>query len=123
MKDSTEPRLLKPFELAQILQVSTRWIMDHSAPSCKDPLPNKRIGKNIRFDLEEVMAICGSTDTVLFGHIPRQGHEDAEKYLHRLAGLCGKFKARLILVSDYQPMSQEEKAALVECWHTLTAVR
>lgn len=81
------------------------------------------LGNPEMYDLEEVMAICGSTDTVLFGHIPRQGHEDAENYLHRLAGLCHKFQARLILVADYQPESQEEKAALVECWHKLTAVR
>jgi hypothetical protein len=80
------------------------------------------LGNPEMYDLEEVMAICGSTDTVLFGHIPRQGHEEAENYLHRLAGLCRKSRARLILVSDYQPESREEKAALVECWHKLTAV-
>jgi hypothetical protein len=81
------------------------------------------LGNPEMYDLENVMAICGTTDTVLFGHIPRQGHEGAENYLHRLAGLCRKFQARLILVSDYQPENREEKAALVECWHKLTAVR
>jgi len=56
MKDSTaENTLLKPEELARALQVSLRWVFEHSSPSSKNPLPVKRVGRLLRFDLGDVM--------------------------------------------------------------------
>lgn len=79
------------------------------------------LGNPEMYDLEEIFAVCGETDTVYWGHLPLQGGEDGESYLRRLAALCRQRRARLILVSDYQPESREEKAALVRLWHRLTA--
>ncbi len=56
MKDSTaENTLLRPEELARALQVSLRWVFEHSSPSSKNPIPVKRIGRLLRFDFSEVM--------------------------------------------------------------------
>lgn len=51
----TSPTLLKPEELARALQVSLRWVFEHSSPSSKNPIPVKRVGRLLRFDLREVM--------------------------------------------------------------------
>ena len=78
------------------------------------------LGNPEMYDLEEVLGLCGGTDTVYFGHLPRQGGEDPEAYLRRLATLCRRQGARLILVCDYEPRGGEEKRELVRAWHTLT---
>lgn len=51
-----ENRLLAPYELARTLNVSISWVRTHSAPSCKNRLPVKKVGGLLRFDLQEVMA-------------------------------------------------------------------
>ena len=57
MKDpATENRLLLPHELARALGVSVSWVRNHAAPSSKNPIPTKRVGRFIRFDLEEVLS-------------------------------------------------------------------
>jgi len=78
------------------------------------------LGNPEMYDLGEVFSLCGETGTVYFGHLPLLEGEDGESYLERLAGLCGRHKTRLILVSSYHPGDRTEKAALVERWHRLT---
>jgi hypothetical protein len=53
---TTEKTLLLPYEMAKILRVSPAWVRTHAAPSCKNPIPTKRIGRFIRFDPDEVFA-------------------------------------------------------------------
>ncbi len=59
MKDLAEitkaNRLLLPEELAQFLNVPVSWVTNHAAPSAKNPLPVKRVGRLLRFDLNEVL--------------------------------------------------------------------
>jgi len=78
------------------------------------------LGNPELYDLEEVFALCGETGTVYFGHLPRQEGEDTGVFLRRVAALCRKHRARMILVCDVQPAGREEKAALVREWHRLT---
>ncbi len=52
---TTEDRLLLPHELARTLGVSISWVRNHAAPSSKNPIPTKRVGRFIRFDLDEVL--------------------------------------------------------------------
>jgi hypothetical protein len=78
------------------------------------------LGNPEMYDLEEVFSLCGESGTVYFGHLPPLDAEDGESYLERLAGLCGRHKTRLILVSSYHPQGSEETAALVGRWHRLT---
>jgi predicted DNA-binding transcriptional regulator AlpA len=68
MKDSTaENTLLKPEELARALQVSLRWVFEHSSPSSKNPIPVKRVGRLLRFDLGEVMQWIDKQQGVING--------------------------------------------------------
>ena len=59
MKDPAEitktNRLLLPEELAQFLNVPVSWVTNHAAPSAKNPLPVKRVGRLLRFDIVEVL--------------------------------------------------------------------
>ena len=59
MKDPAEitktNRLLLPEELAQFLNVPVSWVTNHAAPSAKNPLPVKRVGRLLRFDIIEVL--------------------------------------------------------------------
>jgi hypothetical protein len=88
---------------------------------CEMPeISTLNLGNPEMYDLEELFARCGRSNTVYFGHLPLLEGEDGESYLERLADLCGRHNARLILVSGYYPGGPEEKAALVACWHRLT---
>jgi len=78
------------------------------------------LGNPEMYDLEEVFTLCGQNGTVYFGHLPVVEGEDGDGYLERLADLCGRTKARLILVSGYHPGGSEEKTSLVKRWHRLT---
>ncbi len=78
------------------------------------------LGNPELYDLEELFALLGRTQTVYFGHFDVQAGEDGDAYLERLAGDCRRYGARLILVSGYQPADQDEKARLVARWHRLT---
>ena len=59
MKDLAEitkaNRLLLPEELAQFLNVPVSWVTNHAAPSARNPLPVKRVGRLLRFDINEVL--------------------------------------------------------------------
>lgn len=56
MKDPTKQnRLLMPHEIARTLGVSMGWVRDHAAPSSKNRIPTKRVGRFLRFDLQEVL--------------------------------------------------------------------
>jgi hypothetical protein len=78
------------------------------------------LGNPEMYDLEELFSLCAKTGTVYFGHLPLLEGEDGQSYLERLAYLCRRHKTRLILVSNYHPGSQEEKAELAKRWHGLT---
>ncbi|MGQ9615503.1 MAG: hypothetical protein ACUVWJ_03785 [Spirochaetota bacterium] len=79
------------------------------------------LGNPELYDLEEVFALCGKTDTVYFGHLPRCNGEDSWSFLERIATSCRRNKARVILVCDFLPESPEEKMRLVRLWHHLTS--
>jgi excisionase family DNA binding protein len=55
MNDSNPNRLLMPYELARVLNVSVSWVRNHAAPSSKKRIPHKKVGGLLRFDLNEVM--------------------------------------------------------------------
>jgi predicted DNA-binding transcriptional regulator AlpA len=59
MKDLAEitktNRLLLPEELAKFLNVRVSWVTNHASPSAKNPLPVKRVGRLLRFDINEVL--------------------------------------------------------------------
>lgn len=78
------------------------------------------LGNPEMYDPEELFALLGKTQTVYFGHFDRLKGEDAETYLDRLAGYCGKYGVRLILIADYTPDNQDEKRHLVNRWHHLS---
>jgi len=78
------------------------------------------LGNPEMYDLEEIFSFCGRSGTVYFGHLPLLEGEDGDSYLERLAALCGRHKARLILVSGYHPEGREETSGLVKRWHRLT---
>jgi hypothetical protein len=89
---------------------------------CEMPeISTLNLGNPEMYDMEELFALCGKTATIYFGHLPLLDGEDGESYLERLAGLCRRHQTRLILVSNYHPGGREEKVALVERWHRLTA--
>jgi hypothetical protein len=79
------------------------------------------LGNPEMYDLEEVFAICGETDTVYFGHFPMFNGEDSWSFLERIADSCRRHGARVILVCDIQPETPEEKSKLVQYWHHLTS--
>jgi len=78
------------------------------------------LGNPEMYDLEELFSLCGRSGTVYFGQLPLLEGEDGQSYLERLADLCRRHQARLILVSEVHPQSSEEKSALVKRWHSLT---
>ncbi len=58
MKDeqNREPdHLMDVNELADFLRVPKSWIYERTRPGAKNPIPHKRVGKYLRFDLREVM--------------------------------------------------------------------
>ena len=55
MNQLAERKLFMPHEVARFLSVSVAWVYNHSAPSAKNPLPVKRVGNLLRYDLEEVL--------------------------------------------------------------------
>jgi hypothetical protein len=89
---------------------------------CEMPeISTLNLGNPEMYDSEELFSLCGRTGTVYFGHLPLREGEDGESYLERLAALCRRHQTRLILVSDYHPPGREEKTALVDRWHRITA--
>jgi hypothetical protein len=90
---------------------------------CEMPeISTLNLGNPEMYDLEEVFSLCGRYDTVYFGHLPLRDGEDGPSYLERLADLCSRHKTRLILVSNYHPQGDQEKAAMVKLWHGLTRI-
>ena len=88
---------------------------------CEMPeISTLNLGNPQEYDLEELSALLGRTGTVYLGHIEPHKDEDGESYLERLADLCRRHGARLILVSGYCPRDGAEKARLVQLWHELT---
>ncbi len=56
----TPERLLTPKEVADILAVSTAWVLDHSSRR-RPHLPSVKLGKAVRFrrtDVEEFIREC-----------------------------------------------------------------
>ena len=78
------------------------------------------LGNPELYDLDEVFALCGKTETVYFGHLPSHSGEDTETFIERVAACSRKHGARLILVCESRPENSDEKAALVRKWHRLT---
>lgn len=60
-RESMQPeRLLTPKEVAEILSVSTAWVLDHSTRR-RPHLPSVKLGKAVRFrrtDVEEFIREC-----------------------------------------------------------------
>jgi predicted DNA-binding transcriptional regulator AlpA len=61
MANSSQPeRLLTPREVADILSVSTAWVLDHSSRR-RPLLPSVKLGKAVRFrggDVEQFIREC-----------------------------------------------------------------
>lgn len=55
-KEFPTTRLLSASELAGFLGVSIGWVKSHAAPRSKLRLPVRRVGKFVRFDLDEVVS-------------------------------------------------------------------
>ena len=90
---------------------------------CEMPeISTLNLGNPEMYDLEELFALLGKTQTVYFGHFETLDGEDGETYLERLADYCGRHQAKLILISGYQPKDGDEKQRLVTHWHTLTQI-
>ena len=47
-------RLLKPQQLADLLEVSISFVYDRTRQNATDPIPHLKLGKYVRFDLEQV---------------------------------------------------------------------
>jgi len=47
-------RLLGPQELASLLGVSVSFVYDRTRRNAGDPIPHFKLGKYVRFDLEQV---------------------------------------------------------------------
>ncbi len=57
--------ILTPEELAQRLKVSVAWITEKRRPRCPNPIPALPIGKQIRFDWDNVvrwLEACAAAD-------------------------------------------------------------
>lgn len=78
------------------------------------------LGNPEMHDLDHLFSLLGKTKTVYLGHLEVLTDEDGETYLERMAHYCGKYRAKLILVSGYQPKDRDEKEKLVKRWHKLT---
>ena len=48
--------LLTPPQLAEVLGVSVSFVYDRTRQNAADPIPHFKLGKYIRFDLEQVQA-------------------------------------------------------------------
>ena len=49
-------RYMDAVELAELLGVRPRWVMDRAAPSHPDPIPSRQVGRYRRFRWSEVDA-------------------------------------------------------------------
>jgi excisionase family DNA binding protein len=47
-------KLMSPREVAEFLNVSVRFIYERTAPKAVDPIPHVKLGKFVRFRLNEV---------------------------------------------------------------------
>jgi excisionase family DNA binding protein len=47
-------RLLNPRELADLLGVNTSFVYDRTRRNAPDPIPHLKLGKYLRFQLEQV---------------------------------------------------------------------
>ncbi len=47
-------KLLRPQELAALLNVPVSFIYDRTQQNTPDPIPHFKLGKYVRFDLEQV---------------------------------------------------------------------
>jgi hypothetical protein len=85
--------------------------------ACESPLVSTlNLGNPDYYDLGELMALCGRTGTTYFGHLPREGAEQDEAYLERLADMAARTGCRLILVAP----EIADRAASLRRWHRLT---
>ena len=50
-------RLIDAKALAKRLGVPASWVYDHTRPGQPNPLPHYRIGRYVRFDAEEILAL------------------------------------------------------------------
>ena len=48
-------KLLTPDELSEKLNISKKWIYEKTQRYAQNPLPHYKIGKYLRFNLEEVL--------------------------------------------------------------------
>ena len=48
------PRLLDVQQLAKHLRVSPKFLYERTSPNCPRPIPHYKLGKFVRFRLEEV---------------------------------------------------------------------
>jgi hypothetical protein len=88
---------------------------------CNEPLISTiNLGNPEFYDLDEVMKLCGMTDTVFFGHLPKNEDEDSETFIERVAESVKKHCARAILIHREIPESRERMQSLLDLWHRLT---
>src|SRR5713101_2585700 len=69
-----ESHLLTVTELARRLSVSSDWIYDRVRSEASDPLPVLRLGRSLRFDLNEVEAHLRSHDKPSCANLSTSGH-------------------------------------------------
>lgn len=50
----TSPQLATPQEVAAFLRVPLSFIYKRTGPAASDPIPHRRVGRLLRFDLAEV---------------------------------------------------------------------
>jgi hypothetical protein len=94
---------------------------DFLAAVCKEPLISTiNLGNPEFYDLDEVMELCGKTDTVFFGHLPKEEHENNETFIEKVAESVKKNSARAILIHREIPESRERMQFLLDLWHRLT---
>ncbi|MCD6121175.1 MAG: hypothetical protein J7K04_05010 [Spirochaetales bacterium] len=94
---------------------------DFLAMVCRmEEISTLNLGNPEKYQLDHIFNQIGKTQTVYFGHLPAFKGESGEAYLERLTHYCRRYKAQLILVSDYHPKGDNEKLHLVNLWHKLT---
>lgn len=95
--------------------------VDFLATVCNEPIISTiNLGNPEFYDLDEIMILCGRTDTVFFGHLPKEEHEDNETFIERVAESVKKNGARAILILREIPESRERMQSLLDLWHRLT---
>jgi hypothetical protein len=60
-EQSKAPRLFTVQEAAEQLGVDSQWLYCRKGKRCKDPVPHRKMGKYVRFSLEDLEEIIAKT--------------------------------------------------------------